>query len=93
MLAVEGILALNHARVIRMAQLFCAVYQRIGHIQMGDGRKFYWHVLLGGAFHADGSGSHHQIAALHRQGHAAAGADADNRIHANLMQLLDADGR
>ena len=76
-----------------MSQLFCALDQGVGHVQVRDSREFDGYILFGRSLHTDSSGGHHQIAALHRQGHTAAGADADDRIHANLMQLFDSDGR
>ena len=92
MLAVEGILALDHAGVEIKAFLFRRCHQGVGDLQVRNSRKLDRGVLPAGALHADGSGGNHDVAALHRGLHPAACANTDEGVRAAADQLLHGDG-
>ena len=92
-LAVEAVLALDNAHLAGIAQRRGAVREGPGHGKVGHGGIFDGGILPAGALHAHCAGGHDHIAALHVQPDAAAGADAEEGVYADLMQLLHGDGR
>ena len=92
MLAVKAVLALDHADVEGIAHCLGSVYQRIGDLPVRHGGKFDGGIFQAGVLKADGAGGHHNVAGLHVQVDAAAGAGADKGVRAALVQLLHGDG-
>ena len=92
MLAVEGILALDHAGVVGHADILGCIDQRIGHAEIGHSGVLNGGVLAAGALHADGTGGNNDIAAADFLLHAAAGAHADEGIGTAVGQLFQRNG-
>ena len=92
MLTIEAVLALDDAGVQGESQLLGGLHQGIGHLEIRHRRELDGGVLPAGVLKPDGAGGHHHIAGLDVQGDAAAGAGADERVGAALVELLHGDG-
>ena len=92
MLAVEAVLALHHAQVRPAAHGQGRVPQGQRQAEIRDRRVFDGGVLHGGVLVADRTGGNHDVAGLHVQPDAAAGAHPEEGIRAHVVQLLHGDG-
>ena len=92
-LSIEGILALHHAGVPGLAQVFGSLHQGTLHLIVGHGGELDGGVLPAGPLVADRAGGDHHIVALNGQGDAAAGAHPDEGVRADVVQLLHGDHR
>ena len=92
MLPVEGILALHNAGVRALSHCQRGLTQRKCNVDIRYGGILDRRVFLRGMFKADGAGGDDNIAGLHVQLNAAAGADTDEGIRADVVQLLHCDG-
>ena len=92
-LSIEGILALHHAGVPGLAQVFGSLHQGSLHLIVGHGGELDGGVLPAGPLVADRAGGDHHIVALNGQGDAAAGAHPDEGVRADVVQLLHGDHR
>ena len=91
MLAVKAVLALDHADVEGITHRLGSVYQCVGDLPVRHGGEFDGGVFQTGVLEADGTGGHHNVAGLHVQVDAAAGAGADKGVRAALVQFLHGD--
>ena len=91
MLAVKAVLALDHADVEGIIQRIGSVYQCVGDLPVRHGGEFDGGVFQTGVLEADGAGGHHNVAGLHVQVDAAAGASADEGVRTALVQFLHGD--
>ena len=92
MLAVESVLALDHAGVVAVSTLPGGLHQSGGHLKIRHGRILDGGVLPAGMLKADGAGGDDDVAGLHIQMDAAAGAHPEEGIRADIVQLLHGDG-
>ena len=92
MLAVESVLALDHAGVVAVSTLPGGLHQSGGHLKIRHGGILDGGVLPAGMLKADGAGGDDDVAGLHIQMDAAAGAHPEEGIRADIVQLLHGDG-
>ena len=92
MLPVKCILALYHARVIGISQVFCRSNQGIGHFKVRNRRELDGRILPAGAFHSDGSRGNHNVPALYIHIHSAAGPHPDECMGAAQHQFFHCNG-
>ena len=92
-LAVEGVLALDHPGLPGLAQILGRLGQGGEHLVVGHRRKLDGGVLPAGPLHTDGPGGHHHVPALDLQMDAAAGAHPHKGVRPKIAQLLHGDGR
>ena len=92
MLAVEGILALDNARMGSVAQILAGSLQGGSQAKIRHRRELDGRVFQGGVLIADGAGGHDHVPGQHVQGNAAAGAHPDEGVRADVVQLLHGDG-
>ena len=92
-LAIESVLALHNAHMSAFAHGDSCLTQGDGHIQIGNGGVFDGRVFHRGMLKADGAGGNDDIAGLHIQLDAAAGADTNKGIRADVVQFFHGDGR
>ena len=76
----------------RIAQRPGGLRQRVGNVPIRHGGELDRGILQTGVLKANSAGSHHDIPGLHIQINTAAGAGADKRVRAALMQLLHGNG-
>ncbi len=91
-LAVEGILALDHSGVPGLTQVFGGLDHGGLDLIITDGGELDGGILPAGALHADGPGGDDHIVGLDLQIDPPAGAHPDKSIHANGGKLLHGDG-
>ena len=91
MLAVEAVLALDHAGVEGEAQGPGGLHQSARHLEVRHRRELDGGVLPAGVLVPDGTGGHHHIAGLDLQGDAAAGAGAEEGVGPAFVELLHGD--
>ena len=91
MLAIEGVLALNHSGVPGLAQILGSLHQGGLYLVVRDGGELNGRVLPAGALMAYRAGGNDHIVAFHLQGNAAAGTYPDKGVHADVVQLLHGD--
>ena len=85
MLAIEAVLALNHAGMHRPAQCLSRPDQALRHDEIRHGGELDWRVLQAGVLIPDGTGGHHKIAGTNIDGDAAAGTGADKSVGAAMV--------
>ena len=91
-LAVEAVLALDHAGVAGLAHGTGGLHQGAGDAEVRHGGELYGGVLQAGVLKADGPGGHHDVPGLDVQVDAAAGAHPDKGVGPDGGQLLHGDG-
>ena len=92
MLAVESVLALDHAGMDAVAQVLTGGFQRLRHTEVRNGR-----VLNGGIFQrsmliTDSAGGHDHVAGQHIHGDSAAGTHPNEGVRTDVVQLLHGNG-
>ena len=92
MLAVEGILALNHTRMGTVSQILRCSLQRRRNGKVSHRRELNRCIFQRRMLKADRAGGDHNISRQHIHGNAAASADPDKGIRADGRQLLHGDG-
>ena len=75
------------------AQLPAGIPQGQGHVKIRDTGVLNGGIFQRGVLIADGAAGYHNVAGADIQINAAAGADADEGIRADIGQLLHGDGR
>ena len=91
-LAVEAVLALDHAGVAGLAHGPGGLRQSAGDAEIRHGGELDGGVLQAGVLKPDGPGGHHDVSGLDVQIDAAAGAHPDKGVRADGGQLLHGDG-
>ena len=71
-----------------LARLLRRLHQRGNDQRIGNSRKFRRHDLIACALAAHAAGGNYQPSGLHPRLHAAAGADADDRLRSRRLKLL-----
>ena len=92
MLAVEGILALHHTGVGAVAQSFAGSFQSGGDLKIRHRRELDGRVFQRGVLKTDSTSGNHHVPRQHLHVDAAAGANPDEGIRADVMQLLHGNG-
>ena len=91
MLTVEGVLALNNARMNAISKLFARVFQCESDVKIGNRREFDGCIFHRCVLISDSTGCNDHVAGHNVKVNTSASADSDKGVRAKLDKLLHSD--